>query len=397
MNKIAYFDCFSGASGDMLLATLLDVGLSLDDLKADLAQLDLADYELTAELAMQKGISGTQFDVIDGGQERPARNLHLIEKIISESGLNDRAKARSLAVFVRLAEAEAEIHGTTIDHIHFHEIGAVDSLVDIVGFVCALDRLGIEQVYASPLSLGNGVIHTEHGRLPVPAPATLKILASVNAPVVPTTAQTELVTPTGAVLLAHFAAFSRPAMRIEAVGYGLGRKQLDWANALRVWLGTPLAAGTGLEEDHVVLLECNLDDTPGETLGYAMQQLLAAGALDVWFTPIQMKKNRPAVTLSVLCNPDDRPEMERIILSETSTLGIRVQRMERAKAGRRMQQVETPWGTVRVKVKLMGGKAVSASPEYEDCARLALTAGVPLWQVIEGAKQAAGTKIIGNA
>jgi uncharacterized protein (DUF111 family) len=166
------------------------------------------------------------------------------------------------------------------------------------------------------------------------------------------------------------------------VGYGLGRKQLPWANALRIWLGTPLAAGTRLDQDQVTLLECNLDDSTGETLGYAMQQLLAAGALDVWFTPIQMKKNRPAVTLSVLCNPDQRPEMEHIILAETSTLGVRVQRLDRGKAGRRVEQVETEWGSVQVKLKLLGGKVVSASPEYEDCARLALAAGVPLMQVI---------------
>jgi len=244
------------------------------------------------------------------------------------------------------------------------------------------------------LALGNGTIQTEHGRLPVPAPATLRILASVNAPVVSTTAQTELVTPTGAVLLAHFADFSRPAMRIEAVGYGLGRKELPWANALRVWLGTPLAAGAGLDQNQVILLACNLDDSTGETLGYTMERLLAAGALDVWFTPIQMKKNRPAVTLSVLCDPEQRPEMERIVLSETSTLGVRVQRLERNRAGRRMEQVETTWGPVQVKVKLLGGKAVSASPEYEDCARLALAAGVPLWQVTSQARQLAHDNLL---
>jgi uncharacterized protein (TIGR00299 family) protein len=283
------------------------------------------------------------------------------------------------------------VHGTTIDQIHFHELGAVDSLVDVVGFVSGLARLGVARLYASPLPLGSGTIETEHGRLPVPAPATLAILAEVGALTAPSDAQTELVTPTGAVLLAHLATFAsrRPAMEIERIGYGVGQKTLPWANVLRIWLGTSRSETpdlTDAEQDQVVLLATNLDDATGEVLGYVMERLLASGALDVWFTPIQMKKNRPAVTLSLLCKPGDQDAMVRILLAETSTLGVRVALVRRAKAGRREDEVATPWGPVRVKFKLLGDDVVDASPEYEDCARVARAAGVPLAQVMAAAR-----------
>ena len=382
-DKIAFFDCFSGASGDMLLGALLDAGLDLEDLRTDLARLPLSGYRLAAERGVSGGLAGTRFAVIDPGSDRPARNLSVIQDMIRASSLPEETGNRCLAIFARLAEAEAQVHGTTIEQVHFHELGAVDTLVDVIGFVSGLERLGIDRMYASPLTLGNGTIQTEHGRLPVPAPATLKLLASVNVPVVPSTAGTELVTPTGAVLLAHLATFARPAMQIEQVGYGLGTKELPWANAVRVWLGSPLATGGGAKGDVITLLECNLDDTTGEALGYTMESLLEAGALDVWFTPIQMKKNRPGVMLSVQCRPQDSTAVQRIILQETTTLGVRVQQVRRATAGRRVDEVATPWGVVRTKVKLLDGKPVAVSPEYEDCARLALEARVPLWQVME--------------
>jgi hypothetical protein len=388
-DKIAFFDCFSGASGDMLLGALLDAGLDLEDLRTDLARLPLSGYRLAAERGVSRGLAGTRFTVIDPGSDRPARTLSVIQDMIRASSLPEETGNRCLAIFVRLAEAEAQVHGTTIEQVHFHELGAVDTLVDVVGFVSGLERLGIDRVYASPLTLGNGTIQTEHGRLPVPAPATLKLLAGVNAPVVPSTAGTELVTPTGAVLLAHLATFARPAMQIEQVGYGLGSKELPWANAVRVWLGPPLAAGGGAEGDVIALLECNLDDTTGEALGYTMERLLEAGALDVWFTPIQMKKSRPGVMLSVQCRPQDSTAAQRIILQETTTLGVRVQQVRRATAGRRLDEVSTPWGVVRTKVKLLDGKPVAVSPEYEDCARLALEARVPLRQVLETANRLA--------
>jgi hypothetical protein len=252
--------------------------------------------------------------------------------------------------------------------------------------------------------LGGGTVQTEHGLLPVPAPATLALLAEVGAPTVPgpvenlleTQQSAELVTPTGAALLAEYATFTRPAMTVTAVGYGFGTKEFDWPNALRVWLGEALSVarhpeGTagGAEGAQIVQLACNLDDATGETLGYVMDRLLADGALDVWFTPIQMKKNRPATQVSVLARPEDADALASLLLRETPTLGVRRQALPRYCAERRMRQVETPWGSVGVKVKILEGKIMAASPEYDDCARLATEAGVPLAEVMEAARQAA--------
>jgi uncharacterized protein (TIGR00299 family) protein len=394
--RIAYFDCFSGASGDMLLGALLDAGLPLAELETDLARLAVGGYRLSAERVTRQGLTGTQLQIdpaptsADGTQrkERPARTLPAIERIIGGSDLPAPVKERSLAVFGRIARVEAAIHGTTVDDVHFHEIGAVDSLIDIVGFACALERLEIEQVYASPLTLGGGTIQTEHGRLPAPAPATLALLAEVGAPTMPGPAQTELVTPTGAALISEFATFQRPAMTVESVGYGFGSKAFDWPNALRVWLGKPLAQGCQTGKDEVVELACNLDDATAETLGYAMEQLLAAGALDVWFTPIQMKKNRPATMLSVLAQPQDAGNLATLILRETPSLGVRQQTIVRAIAERKMRSVQTPWGTVRTKLKVLGGQVVGVSPEYDDCARLAAEAGISLAEVVAAAHHA---------
>jgi uncharacterized protein (TIGR00299 family) protein len=383
--KIAYFDCFSGASGDMLLGSLLDAGLAVEDLQADLSRLETGPYRLIVERITRAGLSGTHLRIVEGATNRPAVNLPAIERIISGSDLPGRVKMRSLAVFRRIARVEAGIHGTTVDQVHFHEIGAVDSVVDIVGFACALERLGIDAVYSSPLPLGGGTIETEHGLLPAPAPATLALLAEVAAPTMPGPAQTELVTPTGAALLTEFAAFERPAMTVQAVGYGFGTKEFDWPNAVRVWLGESLPNASTTEHDSVVELACNLDDATGEMLGYAMERLLAAGALDVWFTPIQMKKNRPATLLSVLVRPEDAEALAALLLRETPTLGVRWQVLSRTTAHREMHEVKTPWGKVRVKVKVLHGEAVAASPEYDDCARLATEAGVPLADVMAAA------------
>lgn len=386
--RIAFFDCFSGASGDMLLGSLLDAGLALEALEADLARLAVDGYHLVAQRVTRHGLSGTHLRVIAEPVVRPARTLPAIERIFSESTLPRRVQTRSLSVFRRLAQAEAAVHGTTVDQVHFHELGAVDSLVDIVGFVCALDRLGIEALYSSPLTLGGGSVQTEHGRLPAPAPATLALLAQVSAPTVPGPAQTELLTPTGAALLTEFATFDRPSMTIQSIGYGFGTKEFHWPNALRVWLGETFPDALSAEGDQAVELACNLDDSTGEALGYAMDRLLQAGALDVWFTPIQMKKNRPATKVSVLCRPQDADRLAMLLLRETPTLGVRRHFVSRSKASRVVHQVDTPWGPVRVKVKTLAGDAVSASPEYDDCSRLAAEAEVPLREVMEAARSA---------
>ncbi len=237
---IGYVDTFSGASGDMLVGALLDLGLDLTELEESLARLQLRDYRLSAEPQVRRGISGTKFTVVDEGAGRPARNLVAVTAVVERAALEPEVAERSLQVFRAIAEAEAAVHGTTVDEIHFHEIGAVDSLIDVVGFCWGLHRLGIEALYCSPLPLGSGTVRPEHGLLPVPAPATLELLAAVGAPTVPTEARGELVTPTGAALLAALASFERPAMTVRRVGYGFGTKEFPWANMLRLWVGEAL-------------------------------------------------------------------------------------------------------------------------------------------------------------
>jgi uncharacterized protein (TIGR00299 family) protein len=394
---LLFLDLFSGASGDMLLGALLDIGLPLEELQAGLEKMNLSGYELEVEHQVRHGLSGTKLHVRDVAQAHPARHLHDVRHLIHESTLSTRVQETSTAIFERLARVEARIHGVAVDEVHFHEISAVDSLVDVVGFVAGLERLQVEQVFASPVPLGSGTIKTEHGLLPVPAPATLALLAEVEAPTCPHPAKAEIVTPTAAALLAELAAFERPPMRVRAVGYGFGQKEFPWANAVRAWLGEdvplplPLPGGEGGRGyDHVMLLECNLDDATGETLGYAMEQLFAAGALDVWFTPIQMKKNRPATILSVLVHPEQVESVAQVVLRETSTLGLRLSPpLERIVVERRVREVETPWGQVRVKEKWLAGERTAISPEYEDCARIARAQSIPLHQVFDAARKAA--------
>jgi pyridinium-3,5-bisthiocarboxylic acid mononucleotide nickel chelatase len=347
--------------------------------------LGLAGYQLSAEERRQHALSGTKFSVHVNLAEQPHRHLSDIETILRDSHLPAADIERSMAIFLRLARAEAKVHGTSIDHVHFHEVGAVDSIVDVVGFVVGLRLLGIERIFASPLTLGSGFIESAHGRLPVPVPATLEILSEAGVPTIPSDAQTELVTPTGAAILSELAEFRRPALRVRKVGYGFGSKELPWVNAVRVWLGDVDAGASQETSDTVIELACNLDDMTGEQLGFSMERLLGAGALDVWFTPIQMKKNRPAVKLSVLTRPEQQAEISQMLLSETSTLGVRRQVWQRDTAQREIIEVATPWGNVRLKRKMIDGQIASAAPEYEDCAARAREAGVPLARVYEAA------------
>jgi len=391
--KILYLDCFSGASGDMLLGALLDVGLSLETLRGVLALIPLGGYDLRVETQVRHGLQGTRFEVVPSGGDQPIRFPRDVEDLLDRSGLSASVRDRSKAVFRRLASAEARVHGVSIDEIHFHEVGAVDTVVDIVGFVAGLEALDVASVHASSLPLGDGFIETAHGKLPLPAPATLEMLAEVRAPTRPAGISEEMVTPTGAALLAEMAAFSRPSMQVETVGYGFGARELPWANGLRAWLGRPLMSS--LQVDDLIVLECNLDDVTGENLGYVLEELLKAGALDVWFTPIQMKKNRPAMQLSALTTPSEAEALTARILRETPTLGVRAGRVERRCAGRRMGEVTTPWGKVRVKYKILGEEVVAASPEYEDCVRLARANDVPLMDVYGAARSAAGGEGMG--
>lgn len=377
---LAYLDCFSGISGDMLLGALLDAGLSFERLQADLQALNLDGYALRLEPHTEQGVSGKRFTVQLAAAPQPERHLSDIERLITQSQLPAAVQARALAIFRALAEAEARVHGVPVEQVHFHEVGALDALVDIVGAVLALDALGVEQVYCSPLPLTTGQVQTAHGLLPVPAPATLELLRRVQAPWVPRAAEGELVTPTGAAILATLARFETPALRIQRVGYGFGRKPLPWANCLRVCLGDPVEAA-GVGQDEVMVLETNLDNVSGEILGGLMEQLFAAGALDVTYSPMQMKKNRPATQVSVIAPLELADRLALLLLRETTTLGVRMSRWSRLKAERRQEEVETPLGRVRVKVKQVGGRVQSISPEYEDCARLARAEGLPLQEV----------------
>ena len=389
MSTSLYLDLFSGAAGDMLLGALVDAGLPLEQLRAELEKLDLSGYELEIDHQVRHGFSGTRFHVHDLAQVHPARHLADIRRVIQGSALSVRVKQAAIGVFVRLARVEARIHGIDIDRVHFHEISAIDSLVDIVGFVSGMKLLGVDSVFASPVPLGSGSIRTGHGLIPVPAPATLALLAEVGAPTYPHQAQTEIVTPTAAAILAELATFERPPMRVTAVGYGFGSKEFPWPNVVRVWLGeTGEPAREG--RDQAVLLECNLDDTTGEALGYAMERLFDAGASDVWFTSVQMKKNRPGTILSVLARPDRVEAVARVVLRETSTLGLRISPpLERIVAERRVHEVETPWGKVRVKEKWLTGERSGISPEFEDCARIAREQSLPLSCVWEAVMSAA--------
>jgi hypothetical protein len=379
MAKIAYFDCFSGASGDMILGALLDAGLELDALQKGLSGLAIGEYRLSAEKVKRAAITATKFNVtIDEHGHHHHRGLSDILKIIEGSRLSGAVKEKSGAIFRRLGEVEAKVHGIPLEEVHFHELGAVDTIIDIVGTIFAMDLLKIERFYASALPAGSGQITTAHGTMPSPAPATLQLLADAGAPVTAVAAAPpgELVTPTGAVLLTSLASFARPAMKVEKVGYGAGSKDFpDWPNVLRLWLGET-------EEDggELVLLETNIDDMNPQIYGYLMEKLLAEKAADVWFTPIQMKKNRPAVMLSVLGPASSEARLTEIIMRETSTLGVRARRVARHIAQREIIEFESSLGRVHAKVKRFGD-FLAVAPEYEDCRRIAQERGLPLQEV----------------
>jgi pyridinium-3,5-bisthiocarboxylic acid mononucleotide nickel chelatase len=388
--KAIFFDCFSGISGDMALGALLDAGLGLERLRGEIAKLPLDGWRLDAERTTRGWLAGTRAHV-DAPEQAQHRHLNDIRAILgAATGLAPEVAARSLAVFTRLAEAEGAVHGIDAEQVHFHEVGALDAVVDIVGVVAGLWLLGVGQVYASALPLGSGWARAAHGEIPVPAPATLELLARVRAPVLADATPVELVTPTGAALLAELARFERPALRIERVGYGFGRRELARPNALRVWLGElTTAEQAGDDAEQIVLLETNIDDQSGEQLAYALERLLELGALDAWAQPILMKKGRPATLLSALVPIALEEDACTLLFRETTTLGVRRRLVERATCERELATVETPLGPVRVKRKRWQGHELGAAPEYEDCAALARQHGLPLRVVYALAIEAA--------
>src|SRR5690348_2671678 len=382
---IAYLDCFSGISGDMLLGALLDAGLPLDALRAGLSRLPLPGYTLAAERITDHGITGTRALVrLDASIPHEHRRLAEITALLDAAALPRRADHAARAIFRRLAEAEAHIHGTTAEDVTFHEVGAVDSIVDIAGVALGLDLLGIDQLYCSALPLTSGRVRSAHGALPVPAPATLELLKDTGAVWRGLDAEGELVTPTGAAVLAALARFERPTLAVRAIAYGFGTRQLPWANCLRLVLGdTPAPASlvddtAGFERDEIAVLESNIDNMTGEALGWLLDRLLTAGALDASYTPLQMKKNRPGVLLTVLARPEDAGRLAALILRESATLGVRLRQSQRLKSERREETIETPLGPVRAKLKLIAGAAVSLAPAHDDLRALAAQHNLPL-------------------
>jgi pyridinium-3,5-bisthiocarboxylic acid mononucleotide nickel chelatase len=378
---IAFLDCFSGISGDMLLGAMVDAGLSLEALAGELATLPIAGYRLTAERVVRAGVTATKVDVVLDDQAQPHRRLADVLAVIDGSALPDADKHATGRVFRRLAEAEGRVHGTSPEEVHFHEVGALDAIVDVVGAVVGLRLLGVESLHCSALAVGSGSARTAHGRIPVPGPATALLLADVHAPLRDGADEPamELVTPTGAAILAELAEFSRPAMTLRAVGAGAGSRDIPGRpNVLRIFLGeTPERAPVRT----MLLMETNIDDMPAELFGHVQERLLGAGAADAWFTPIQMKKNRPAVMLSVLCHPDLEAEVAALLLAETSTLGLRVQEVRRHEADREVLRFESTLGPAAVKVKRLPGRPPRAAPEYEACRELAAHRGLPLIEV----------------
>lgn len=381
--KICYIDAFSGISGDMTVGALLDAGADFNALNEALTSLGTgAAFRL--EKTKRRGISASKF-YVDSAETKAHRHLHHIDRMIDAAPIADKVKANAKAVFRRLGESEAKCHATTIERVHFHEVGAVDSICDIVGACFCLDNLGIDSIVCSPINVGSGTVNTEHGVLPVPAPATADLLK--GKPIYSRGPALELTTPTGAALMTTLASQfgSMPALKIASIGHGAGDRDFsENANVLRVLIGEASGAP---ESTTVSVIEANIDDATPEVLGYATERLLEAGALDVTITPVLMKKNRPGSTLSVLSRPEDTERLAALVFSETTTLGMRVYAAERRVQKRDIVEVETPHGRVRVKFSDSGAFA----PEYEDCRRIAVERGVPLKTIMTEATVAAAS------
>jgi uncharacterized protein (TIGR00299 family) protein len=428
MGRVLYLDCFSGIAGDMLLGALLDAGLPFDELKQALGSLAVPGYELSATRVLRAGVSATKFSAHTSGHrshshdqsshshdqsshshdhgshpydhsphphDHTHRSLTEIHSLIDGSSLSASGRDRAKGLFQRLAEAEASIHQMPIEKVHLHEVGALDSIIDIVGAVYALDWVGADRIVCSPLNVGGGTIRSAHGLFPVPAPATLKLLG--DAPIYGGTIQNELVTPTGALIATAYASSFGPvpAMSVERTGYGAGdRDNPGTPNVLRVLIGR---AADRPEAERVVVIECEIDDMNPQIFGVAMDRLYAAGALEVFYVPVQMKKNRPGTLLTVVAPPERRTMLADIIFRETTTIGLRHCEVDRECLRREIVPVETPIGTIRFKLAWRDGRIVNAVPEFEDCAKLAADRQLSVKDVQAIAVQAYGLLRPGSA
>jgi uncharacterized protein (TIGR00299 family) protein len=385
--KVLYFDCFAGAAGDMILGAFLDAGLPFDALRAALGSLAVDGFEVGLDRVLKTGITSAKFRVHEvvaagAGDAAPAHgHYHLkdIRAAIDRSALSAAGKARAQRMFTRRAEAEAAIHGSTLERVHLHEVGALDSIIDIVGAVFAFEWFAADEVIVSPMNVGGGMVRAAHGLVPVPAPATLRVLG--GAPVYSSGLQMELLTPTGALVLTEFATGYGPVppMRIDRTGYGAGDRDLpETPNVVRLLVGERTEAAPAMT---VTVMACEIDDMNPQIFGALMDRLYAAGALEVFYQPVQMKKNRPGTLMTVVCRPADRARLSDLVFGETTTIGIRYQEMQRDCLDRAHHAVATPWGAVRVKVASRGGRVRNAQPEFDDVARLASEHGVPVKDV----------------
>ena len=385
--KLAYFDCFSGVSGDMTLGALVDAGASLDDLREQLRGLEIPGWKISSEKVWKNGMSSTYVKVKTEDQSKH-RSLSVILDILQKSKLSPRVREQASTIFRKLGEAEATVHDVPVEKIHFHEVGAVDAIVDIVGACIGFETLGIEQFACSPLNVGGGTAKMAHGVLPVPAPATAKLLQ--GKPTYSNGVQKELVTPTGAAIVATLCTSfgPQPPMSVSAIGYGAGTADLEGQpNVVRIMICEATEKTVAGFDEEISVIEANLDDMNPQIYGYFQEKALTAGALDVYTTPVQMKKNRPGILLTLLCRPHDTSTLMDLIFTETTTFGARTYRAQRRTLPRESVSVHTQFGDVRVKISRVNGHIRHAAPEFEDCKKLAEEKHVPLRQVMDEAKR----------
>lgn len=388
--KILYYDCFSGISGDMNLGAFIDLGVDKDYLIGELAKLSVCEYGIKVTRDIRKGISGTRVDVLTG-ESHHHRNMNDIREIINKSSLSENVKRISMDIFLKVAEAEAKVHGKSIEEIHFHEVGAVDSIVDIIGAAICFDFIKPDMVLSSPVETGSGFVKCAHGILPVPAPATAEILRGI--PLKSMGIPFEATTPTGAAILSAFTNkfTEKKDFMINKIGYGIGHKdEGDVPNVLRVFLGEAfrkLEPQSDIINERAIMIECNIDDMNPENYEYIMEKIFDQGIMDAYLTPIIMKKGRPAVKISVLCSTKRIGEVEKLLLSETSTLGVRRYEVDKDMLKRENCIIDTSFGSIRIKNAYYGGKMIKSKPEYDDCRKIALEKGIPLIEVYEQIKK----------
>ncbi len=386
--RIAYFDCFAGASGDMILGALVDAGLSLETLKAEISKLHLHHYDLRIEKTIKKGIAGSQAIVIIDEHHHRHYHRHLsdIRNIIEKSELSGSIKKKTIKIFTRLAEAEAKVHRTSPEHIHFHEIGAMDSIIDVVGNVAGLEALGVDAIYCSSLHVGTGTVECAHGTLPVPAPATMELIR--GKPIYSTGVKGELLTPTGAAILTTLSAGfgPMPEMTVEKIGYGAGQSEPSIPNLLRVSIGEKSNEIKGYHTESVAVIETGIDDMNPQIYQYIMEKLLDIGVMDIFLTPVHMKKNRPGTLVTVLCWPDRVGRVAEFLFRETTSIGLRWHIDQRIITDRRIEEKQTPYGPIRFKISgVQGGEILNIFPEYEDCKQIALKKNIPIKEVMKKA------------